>query len=338
MYATGIGSLPGADMPGALRHVLGSFEQAWLPELPGRGVGADTVGRTLAMTEGLGFDLQPQGWRLLERSGVDHGRARGLLRRDLDELEEAAQGFTGTVTLTMAGPWTLAALVERSRGDKVLADHGARRELAESLAAGASALLAEMGRRLPEVRWRVRLDEPLLPAVVSGGVATASGFSRLRAVDRPQASALLSVLSEALAEQVVRVGVHCCAPGLDLDLLARSGIAQAALDVGTLGLRDLDAVASWLEAGHELLIGLAPTQRPDVVSTPDEIVRRGLDLLRPLALDPDLLQRSLAVSTGCGLAGWTLRPAMRQLDALLEAVPLLAEQLARQGRRVGGRG
>ncbi|MDN5563882.1 MAG: hypothetical protein L0G49_08965, partial [Luteococcus sp.] len=107
------------------------------------------------------------------------------------------------------------------------------------------------------------------------------------------------------------------------------GIAQAALDVGTLGLRDLDAVASWLEAGHELLIGLAPTQRPDVVSTPDEIVRRGLDLLRPLALDPDLLQRSLAVSTGCGLAGWTLRPAMRQLDALLEAVPLLAEQLAR---------
>ena len=51
-------------------------------------------------------------------------------------LEELTQGFDGTLKVQVAGPWTLAATVERQRGDKVLADVGARRDLAQALAEG----------------------------------------------------------------------------------------------------------------------------------------------------------------------------------------------------------
>ena len=51
-------------------------------------------------------------------------------------LEELADGYTGPLKLQLTGPWTLAATVELPRGDKVLADHGARRDLAEALALG----------------------------------------------------------------------------------------------------------------------------------------------------------------------------------------------------------
>ena len=76
-------------------------------------------------------------------------------------------------------------------GDRVLADHGARRELAQSLAQGIAELVVEMRRRLPEAQPVVQLDEPLLPAVLAGRVATASGFSRHRMVEPPEMSTAL---------------------------------------------------------------------------------------------------------------------------------------------------
>ena len=94
------------------------------------------TGRALAVVSDLGADLQPAGWRLTDAPGIDHRRARSLLAQDLDALEEQAQGYAGTFKVQVAGPWTLAATVEKPRGDKVLADHGARRDLAQALAEG----------------------------------------------------------------------------------------------------------------------------------------------------------------------------------------------------------
>ena len=78
---------------------------------------------------GLAADLQPAGWRLTDSSGVDHRRARSLLAQDLDAVEELAQEYVGAFKTQVVGPWTLAATVEKPRGDKVLSDLGARREL-----------------------------------------------------------------------------------------------------------------------------------------------------------------------------------------------------------------
>jgi hypothetical protein len=108
----------------------------YLPELPARGPGADLIGRAAGLLVDLPVDLQPSGWRLVDRPGVDLRRARDLLARDLDALEEVAEGYAGPLKVQVAGPWTLAATVERPRGDRVLADHGARRELAQALAEG----------------------------------------------------------------------------------------------------------------------------------------------------------------------------------------------------------
>ncbi|HET8603347.1 MAG TPA: methionine synthase, partial [Marmoricola sp.] len=171
MRASGIGSMPGADAAAydeAVRIVLGELpDLPHLPELPGRGAHTNMTGRALAVMAELGADLQPAGWRLTDAPGADHRRARSLLAQDLDAVEEQAQGFEGTFKIQVAGPWTLAATVERPRGDRVLADHGARRELAQALAEGLRAHVADVRRRLPGADVVVQVDEPALPDVLA---------------------------------------------------------------------------------------------------------------------------------------------------------------------------
>ena len=147
------------------------------------------IGRSTALLAGLAVDLQPAGWRLTDGSGRDHRLAIATLRSDLDLLEEHAQGYLGPLKYSVAGPWTLAATMERPRGDRVLADSGARRDLAQSLAEGVAELAVEMRRRLPGTAPLVQLDEPLLPSRAGRPVPTASGFSRHRVGRRRPRSA-----------------------------------------------------------------------------------------------------------------------------------------------------
>ena len=83
--ASGVGSLPGTDAAEALRLVLGELPDfPHVPELPGRGPGADLIGRGAALLVDVAFDLTPAGWRLVPRPGIDQRRAREFLARDLD--------------------------------------------------------------------------------------------------------------------------------------------------------------------------------------------------------------------------------------------------------------
>ncbi|GAA1378323.1 hypothetical protein [Luteococcus sanguinis] len=328
MRATGLGSLPGTDMPAALGMALGTGSP-WLPELPARGPGAGMIGRTTAVLEGLGADLQPQGWRLIDGSGADHARARSTLRHDLDDLEEAAQGHAGPVRVTMSGPWTMAACVERPRGDRVLADHGLRRELAESLGIGFADLLAELGRRLPEVSFTAQLDEPSLPAVLAGRVPTASGFSRHRSVDVPMAVDLLARVVQPVKAVVDEVTMHCCAPGLDLDVPDKAGVHVLALPTANLSAAQWDQLGPWLESGRRLALGVADTPVPDQLPGADAVVARVLRIARPLGLDPAVWVEKVDLSPDCGLAGWSELGAGRLLEQLERAAELLPEQLTR---------
>ena len=178
-YASGVGSMPGGAVgeeqdnarayAEATRIVLGEVDLPHVPELPGRGAVANLTGRTLGLVADLGADLQPAGWRLTDAAGIDQRRARSLLAQDLDTVEEQAQGVTGPLKVQVAGPWTLAATVEKPRGDRVLADHGARHELAQALAAALAEHLADLGRRFPGAsllvsRWTSRRSRPCWPA------------------------------------------------------------------------------------------------------------------------------------------------------------------------------
>jgi len=260
--ATGVGSLPGGDPVAAAKLVFDELpDLPHLVELPGRGPGADLLGRAAAIAAELPVDLQPSGWRLVPRPGLDYRRAKGMFSHDLDGLEEAGDGYAGPLKIAVAGPWTLAAGLELTRGHKALSDPGAARDVAESLAAGLAETLTTIARRVPGARLLVQLDEPSLPAVLAGRIRTPSGFSVLRAVDEGLAGERLGLVLDtaARATNVVGVGVHCCAPDVPLELLRRAGAQFVGLDATLLTQRADDAIGEAVEAGMRLLMGVVPS-------------------------------------------------------------------------------
>ncbi len=314
--ATGVGSMPGDDQHAydeAVRVVLGELpDLPHLPEVPGRGATATMTGRGLAVLADLGADLQPAGWRLTGGgAGVDHRRARSLLVQDLDTFEENAQGLVGGVKIQIAGPWTLAATVEKPRGDKVLADHGARADLAQALAEGLRQHIRDVRRRVPGLaRLVVQVDEPALPAVLGGRIPTASGFGRHRTVHPPEASAHLAWVFEAIEGEGAVGWAHSCAPGTPLDLLRGAGARGLAVDYDQLTAADHDHLAEALEAGDEVALGIVPTLAPNAAGGPAALsdtvtTERTLRWLEMLGLDPGEVGERLVISSGCGLAGAT---------------------------------
>ncbi|MBO0826962.1 MAG: methionine synthase [Streptosporangiales bacterium] len=303
--ATGIGSWPGDDPLETARTVVGEVPNLpYLPELPGRGPGADMVGRTAAsLLVGLEVDLQPAGWRLVDRPGVDARRARAMLGHDLDAFEEAAQASEGPVKVQVCGPWTLAARLELPRGGPVLADTGARRDVAESLAEGVSAHIADVRRRLPGAPPLVQLDEPALPAALAGTVPTASGFSRVDPVEPQVATATLADVVTAVAEAGGWPLVHCCASGVPLRLLRAAGARAVALDVSLLTSEADDDVGELVEAGFGLLLGAVPSTDHGGEPSVDEVAGPVRELWRRVGLAGDLLGARVAVTPTCGLAG-----------------------------------
>jgi methionine synthase II (cobalamin-independent) len=304
--ATGVGSLPGTDPAEAVRIVVGELpDLPHLPELPERGATASMAGRALAIVAELGADLQPAGWRLTGGApGLDQRRARSLLGQDLDMLEEALQGFAGHVKVQVAGPWTMASTVERPRGDKVLADHGARRELAQALAEGVRDHLADVRRRVPDASVvLLQVDEPALGAVLRAEVPTASGFGRHRAVDRPELSEHLGWLFAGATESGAEPWAHSCAAGTPLELLRGAGARGLSVDFAVLAPGDHDVLGEALEAGDGVALGLVPSVDPATSPTARALTDRVLGWLDLLGLDPDAVGQRLLVTPACGLAG-----------------------------------
>ena len=315
--ASGIGSLPGEDLRGWLRVVMEALpDLPHLPELPDRGAIADVTGRALATVGDLGFDLQPAGWRLTDAPGVDHRRARSLLAQDLDVLEEVAQGYDGTLKVQVAGPWTVAARVEKPRGDKVLSDHGARRELAQALAEGVRTHVADVHRRVPGASLVLQVDEPTLPFVLAGQVPTASGFGRHRVVHPPEASEALAGVLEAAGE--ARTVVHCCAPAVPVALLRGAGAGGVSVDLAVLEAGEYDALGTVLDEGGEAWLGVVPFA-PATTPTTRSALDRARRLLDMLGLDPEEVADRVVLTPACGLAGGSSTYARAVLGAVREA-------------------
>ena len=298
--ASGVWSLPGSDPAEAVRLVVGELPDfLHLPELPGRGAGADLIGRSAALLVDLSVDLTPAGWRLVPRPGIDQRRAREFLDRDLDALHDVAAGYTGPLKLQAAGPWTLAAGLERTRGDRAVVDLGARRDLAQSLAEGLAAHVAAVAARVPGATVLVQLDEPSVPAVLQGGLPTVSGFGKLAAV---KATVVEQELADLLRALPVPVVVHCCAPRIPMDLFRAAGAAGVSFDLGLV--QDLDAVGTAIEAGTHLLLGVVPgTDAP--LPAPKATASRVQAWWRELGFAPEQLAAAVTLTPACGLAGAT---------------------------------
>lgn len=313
--------MPGTEPGEVVRTVLGELpELPFIPELPARGPHADLTGRSTALLADLHADLQPSGWRISARPTRDGRRARDLLSRDLDALEGAGAP-PALLKVQAAGPWTLAATVELSRGDRLLADHAAVADLTQSLAEGLRRHLADLSRRLPGTVVVLQLDEPALPGVLSAQIPTASGFGRLRAPDQQTAvERLREVLG--VAEHTV---VHCCAPRPPIELMRRAGAGSLSLDAAVLTPYDEDELGLVIETGAGLVLGLVPGTDADL----SDLAARMLParaLWHRLGFAPELLPESVVVSPACGLAGASPLYARAALVACRELARRLGEE------------
>jgi methionine synthase II (cobalamin-independent) len=324
--ATGIGSYPGSDPAEALRVVLGELpDLPHLPELPARGPGADLTGRTAGLLIDMPVRVEPSGWRFSDRPGRDTLRAHDHLARDLDVLEEVAGGHDGPVKIQVCGPWTLASTIELRHGDRALKDPGAVRDLAASLAEGVAAHVADVRRRLPAAEIVLQLDEPGLPAVLAGTVPTASGFSRLRAIEEPVAEDVLrTVIEAACGDGAAYPVVHCCARNVPYGLLRGAGAKAISVDLARVPRRDDDAVGEAIDAGTALFLGAVPGTDgvlPSLRATGEPV--RGL--WRRLGFPAARLAEQVVITPACGMAGASPRYVREALERCRDTARMLYE-------------
>jgi methionine synthase II (cobalamin-independent) len=322
--ATGIGSWPGTSIRDTLAIVreLLDGQLPYLPELPERGPGADVIGRTAGLLVELPVDLQPIGWRLVDRPGRDASRTAALWREDLDELAEAFDGYEEPLKLQVAGPWTLAASIWLPRGERAVVDEGATRDLTGSLAEGVRQHVNTVRRLVPGADLVLQLDEPSLPAVLEGRLPTASGFGRLPAVDPQHALVALRAVLDAHDGQTV---IHCCAARPPLPLLRSAEPSGLSVDVTLLGPRGWEGLAVAAESGIRLLLGAVPTDgsRSRAQDVADAIVDPWRGVGMPLGSLADVV-----VTPACGLAGQSPQTARTVQRAAVETAAELAERAA----------
>ena len=338
--------MPGTDPAEAMRVVAGELPDfPHLPELPDRGPGADLTGRTAALLIEIPVEVTPRGWRLAERPGRDLARARTMLSSDLDVMEEVLDGFRGPLKIQLCGPWTLAATLELPRTLNVaIADPGAVADLTASLAEGAAAHVAEVGKRVPGARLVVQLDEPALSAVAGGEVPTASGLSRIAPVEA-------DVLRERLAQVIASTGkytvIHSCSTAVPFGIIRAAGAGALSFDLSQLRRGEQDAVAEAAEAGLGLLTGVVPalpapaspgpagptgTVAPgDGSAEARQAAERVISLWRRLGLPLDTCAEQAVITPACGLAGASPAQARAALTRCREAGSMLAELIEETG-------
>ena len=319
---TGVGSLPGTDPHEATALVLGELpDLPHLPELPDRGPGAAMIGRTASLLVELPVELVPTGWRMTAAAGRELRAARDDLARDLDALEELGAGYVGPLKLQVTGPWTLAASVELPSGHRLVTDHGAVRDVVESLAEGVRVHLSDVAARLPGAQLVLQLDEPAVPAVLGGRVPTPSGYGTVRSVE-PQivGQALQDVLSVAPAGARV---VHCCAPDAPLQLLRNAGADALSLDASLLGTADYDQLGEAVEDGVSLWLGVLPTGRAPSLEAARTRIR---EIWSELGFNRDQLAASVVPTPACGLAGASPAQVRRILAVLRDVGASLRDE------------
>jgi methionine synthase II (cobalamin-independent) len=280
------------------------------------------IGRTAGLLVELPVDLQPVGWRLVDRPGRDASRTAAFWREDLDELAEAFDGHTGRLKLQVVGPWTLAASLWLPRGERVIVDPGACRDLVDSLAEGIRVHVASVRSLVPGAELVLQVDEPSLTQVLSGQLPTASGLGRIPSLDPQVAAAgLTSVLAAHRGETVI----HCCSAEPPVALLRSVGASALSLDTSLLRPRAWEGVAVAVEDGLRFHAGAVPTDGSltraqdvaDLVSTAWQRVGMPLSSLSEVTVTP-----------ACGLAGAPPDVARAVQRAAVDAARELEERAA----------
>ena len=333
--STGVGSLPGTSVRDAISLVTGEFpELVFLPELPARGPGADMIGRAASLLGQVSDDFAvattPTGWRIADLQGVDMRRAGAYWREDLETFEEFCHMATGEVKVQLTGPITLAASLELVRGERVLSDEGAVRDLVAAHREAVSLHLADVRRRLPKASLIVQIDEPSMDAALQGTIRTQSGWGKIWPLDEAQVLAWHKELAATIVAGGGTPWMHSCAPHWPLELAHAAGYRGISGDVSLLQDRDEDALASAIEAGVVWVAGVIPTLDEQLVAAP-RTEAKAAELIRHryqrIGFPDSVLAKSLIVSTCCGLGHTSHKAARVAISRSREVARVLNDML-----------
>ena len=305
----------------AVRQSTQLWDLPYLPELPGRGPGAEMVGRALGLLE-IGMERGTSRWRVAGTHGQEQRRAKAMLRDDLDVLAEMLDGYSGPLKVSLAGPYTLLAVVDLARGEPMVGDPGARRDLVQAHLAAVEDFVARVRALVPGAQVVLQLDEPALGAVSDGAIRSASGLRQCPPVDAEEYGRAYRDLASLDASSSGLV-VHSCAPA-PWRALMDAGVRALAVDADLAG--DVDLLAEHVDGGGDLWLGIVPTSPGSSLPTTDQVVTRTLDWLRPFGLG-DRLAEHLTLTPACGLASFTPAAAVGVARTLHEATGLVAERL-----------
>lgn len=319
--ATGIGSLPVElatrgrviDPRESARIVADSFpDLPHIVELPGRGAGADMVGRTAAMLAQVSPDFAvqtvPSGWRRTSRPGVDLERASRWLDEDFDALAEVFADYQGPFKLQICGPLTWCRVVEDGAGEPSLRDSGFINDVVTATSEAAHAQVVRLRRLVPGVTdVVVQFDEPALTQVLIGSVPTASGRSRISPPDTQRVRAWFTqvVHDVRASDRALQMWLHSCADASHISLAHATGFDGVSCDVTQLRAANLDDVGVLYDAGVTLALGVV-TPSDWHLSSPamlDAARVRAEQLRSALSIAPEHFSAGTTLTATCGLAG-----------------------------------
>lgn len=282
-------------------------------------MGSDALGRTASLLVEMAVDVQPFGWRLVDRPGKDFRRAASALSTDINVLADVAGAEdtpAGELKVQLVGPMTLAAGIHLHNGERALLDYGARRDVAASLAAGVGSYLSRVSAAVPGARLVVQVDEPDIAAVLAGTIPTSSGYRTLRAVAGQEATESLglvvSALREAGAAEIVVAVPEIEAP---FDRILAAGADGIAVPQSP-DFAPVEQLAGAVEGGKRLWAGaleISPRTLPRVADVVESVSKPWHQLGLPASS-----LRTLRVTPSTGLAGQSPASATAVLTRLTQ--------------------
>lgn len=327
---TALGDWPGQDPLEAhrvIRGELGAPNLPFLPSLPDRGVGSDETGRTAALLAELPVDLQPHGWRLVDRPGKDLRRAVSALSTDLNVLADlvgAEDSPPGELKVHCRGPVSLAANLHLHSGERALLDHGARRDLRDALIEGVGSLLRRAAGAVPGAHLTLQLDEPEIARVLAGTIPTASGYRTLRALPEHEAVEAWTMMVEGARKAGAAAVVLSLPTAEQIPLVQRLPEVGVAFPVAAVSNREWEALAELVEAGRTLWAGVQVPNGglPRVQETAEALLRpwRGLGLTLESLGSIRLVPAGSMAERGTGHARRTLAHLHQSADALNQTI------------------
>src|SRR2546423_1362619 len=151
--------------------------------------------------------------------------------------------------------------------------------------------LADLPARAAGPGWVVGVDEPLLPAVLAGELATASGWGKLRSYER---AVVEDGLRQVLAAAGDDAGVWLGSARLDGELLRGAGAGFIGLDGAVLDTVDEDEIGEAIDAGLGLLVACVPLDAAQ--NDPRPVMAPVTSLWKRLGFRVEQLPRTVAVT------------------------------------------